>query len=102
MTAPNKPTPINVFNEHGGNPGVLGRCACVYLSAPHVHRYLEINNNAGFRCSSQGQVNSAVAAKEHSRVYLCLRLALRKPGSQPTRLSALVQTREDGMPQSTS
>ncbi|CAH1391172.1 unnamed protein product [Nezara viridula] len=39
--------------------------------------------------SSQGQVNSAVGAKEHSRVHLCLRLALRKPGSHSTRLSAL-------------
>ncbi|CAH1391494.1 unnamed protein product [Nezara viridula] len=34
---------------------------------------------AGFRPNSQGQVNSAMAAKEHSRVHFCLRLALRKP-----------------------
>ncbi|CAH1397486.1 unnamed protein product [Nezara viridula] len=34
---------------------------------------------AGFRSSSQGQANSAVAAKEHPIVHLCLGLALRKP-----------------------
>ncbi|CAH1395984.1 unnamed protein product [Nezara viridula] len=33
---------------------------------------------AGFRSSSQGQVNPTVASKEHSRVHLCLGLALRK------------------------
>ncbi|CAH1406315.1 unnamed protein product [Nezara viridula] len=33
---------------------------------------------AGFRSSSQGQVNSEVTAKEHSKVHLCLGLALRK------------------------
>ncbi|CAH1401713.1 unnamed protein product [Nezara viridula] len=36
-------------------------------------------NIKGFRSSSQGQVNPTVAAKEHSRVHLCLGLALRKP-----------------------
>ncbi|CAH1396856.1 unnamed protein product [Nezara viridula] len=55
---------------------------------------------AGFRSGSQGQVNSAVAAKEHSRVHLCLRLALRKPLYQPNRLSASFRTGEDGKPQS--
>ncbi|CAH1399638.1 unnamed protein product [Nezara viridula] len=56
---------------------------------------------AEFHSRSQGQINSAVAAKEHSRVHLCLGLALRKPWSQPTRLSALVRNGEDGIPQST-
>ncbi|CAH1406360.1 unnamed protein product [Nezara viridula] len=45
--------------------------------------------------------DQAVAAKEHCRVRLCLGLTLRKPSSQPTRLSALVRTGEDGMPQRT-
>ncbi|CAH1400715.1 unnamed protein product [Nezara viridula] len=39
--------------------------------------------------------------KEYPRVHLCLGLALRKPWSQPTRLSALDRTGEDGMAQST-
>ncbi|CAH1394406.1 unnamed protein product [Nezara viridula] len=56
---------------------------------------------AGSRFSSQDQVNSAVTAKEYSRVHLCLGLALRKPRSQSIRLSALVRTGEDDMPQST-
>ncbi|CAH1394535.1 unnamed protein product [Nezara viridula] len=46
-----------------------------------------------------GQLSSG--GKEHSKVHLCLGLALRKPWSQSTRLSALVRTGEDGMPQST-
>ncbi|CAH1392289.1 unnamed protein product [Nezara viridula] len=54
-------------------------------------------DDPGFRSSSQGQVNSAVAAKEHSRVHLCLGLALRQPRYHSTRLSALVRTGEDGM-----
>ncbi|CAH1397350.1 unnamed protein product [Nezara viridula] len=53
---------------------------------------------AEFCSSSQDQVNSAVAAKEHSRVHLCLGLALRKPSSQHTRLLALVRIGEDGTP----
>ncbi|CAH1401510.1 unnamed protein product [Nezara viridula] len=57
---------------------------------------------AGFHSSSQGQVNSPVATKEHSRVHLCLGFTLRKLRSQPTRLSSLVRTGEDGIPQNTS
>ncbi|CAH1392651.1 unnamed protein product [Nezara viridula] len=34
---------------------------------------------AGFRYSSQGRLNSAVTAKEHCSVHICLGLALRKP-----------------------
>ncbi|CAH1405662.1 unnamed protein product [Nezara viridula] len=35
-------------------------------------------SSPGSRSSSQGQVNSAVAAKEHSRVHLCLGLGPEK------------------------
>ncbi|CAH1395479.1 unnamed protein product [Nezara viridula] len=59
------------------------------------------HRSSGFCSSSQCQVNSAEAAEEHSRVHLCRGLALRMTSSQPTRLSALVRTVEDGMPQST-
>ncbi|CAH1393682.1 unnamed protein product [Nezara viridula] len=56
--------------------------------------------NAGFRSSSQGQINSAVAVKEHSRVRLFLGLAIRSPDLNPLDyLSALDRTGEDDMPQ---
>ncbi|CAH1394822.1 unnamed protein product [Nezara viridula] len=57
---------------------------------------------AGFPSSSKGQVNSGVAAKEHSRVHLSLGLALDlNPLDCRQRLDYRVQTGEDGMPQST-
>ncbi|CAH1395110.1 unnamed protein product [Nezara viridula] len=55
--------------------------------------------NAGFRSSSQGQVSSAVAAKEHSRVHLCLGLVLRKLNPLDYRHWSELE-RTDGMPQS--
>ncbi|CAH1397468.1 unnamed protein product [Nezara viridula] len=84
----------------------LTRCHPLH-SIDNIHRgaaegrisrlHLEETELAGFRSSSQGQVNSAVAAKEHSIVHL------RGPQEAliSTILSALVRTGEDGMPQST-
>ncbi|CAH1390835.1 unnamed protein product [Nezara viridula] len=40
--------------------------------------FKEARSRVESRSNSQGQVNSAVAAKEHSRVHHCLGLALRK------------------------
>ncbi|CAH1389129.1 unnamed protein product [Nezara viridula] len=44
-----------------------------------VHLRQVSTDEARFRSSSQYQVNSAMAAKEHSRVHLCLELASESP-----------------------
>ncbi|CAH1405873.1 unnamed protein product [Nezara viridula] len=59
------------------------------LSPQPIIHILSFDTALGFRSSSQGQVNSAVVVKEHSSVHIYLGLALRKPRTLSTRLSAL-------------